>query len=86
MRGEGVGRALMVTQSNMTPFARQCLSEMAPKYMIEVFQEQELLVNITKHILVPEHQVLVLLFTSQRRLPPAVKATGSRLAECACRC
>lgn len=39
MRGEGVQRAVMVTQANMTPFAKQCLSEMAPKYYIELFQE-----------------------------------------------
>lgn len=25
-------------QANMTPFAKQCLSEMAPKYYIELFQ------------------------------------------------
>lgn len=36
MRNEGVARAVMVTQANMTPFARQCLAEMAPKYYIEV--------------------------------------------------
>ena len=36
MRNEGVNRAVMVTQVNMTPFARQCLQEMAPKYYIEV--------------------------------------------------
>ena len=36
MRNEGVSRAVMVTQANMTPFARQCLAEMQPKYYIEV--------------------------------------------------
>lgn len=58
MRNEGVQRAIMVTQANMTPFARQCLTEMAPKYSIELFQEAELLVNITKHSLVPQHRIL----------------------------
>ena len=58
MRGEGVARALMVVQAAMTPFAKQCLAEMAPKYIIELFQEAELLVNITKHVLVPDHRVL----------------------------
>ena len=46
-------------QANLTPFAKQCLTEMAPKYSIEVFQEQELLINITKHVLVPQHQVCI---------------------------
>ena len=36
MRGEGVFRALVVAAAPMTPFARQCLAEMAPKYTIEV--------------------------------------------------
>ena len=30
----------------------------APKFLIEQFQEQELLVNITEHVLVPKHEVL----------------------------
>jgi len=58
MRNQGVKRAIMVVQQNMTPFAKQCLSEMQPKYHIELFQEAELLVNITKHVLVPEHRIL----------------------------
>ena len=43
-------------QAALTPFAKQSLNEMQPKYLIEVFQEQELQVNITKHVLVPKHQ------------------------------
>lgn len=58
MKAEGVARALMVVQANLTPFAKQCLTEMQPKYNIEVFQELELMINITKHVLVPEHRLL----------------------------
>ena len=36
MRAESVFRAVVVAQVAMTPFARQCLTEMAPKYTIEV--------------------------------------------------
>lgn len=35
MKQEGVSRAIMVTVGNITPFARQCLQEMAQKYYIE---------------------------------------------------
>ena len=60
MRSEGnnVHRSIIVIQDKITPFAKQSLSEMQPKIMIEVFKEAELLVNITKHVLVPEHRVL----------------------------
>lgn len=92
MKSDNAQKALMVVQSNMTPFAKQCLQEMQPKYIIELvrrvlialfqgrhevtspccclfiqcqlfflpqqFKEEELLVNITQHVLVPEHRTL----------------------------
>jgi DNA-directed RNA polymerase I, II, and III subunit RPABC1 len=58
MKEEGVFRAIVIIQQNLTPFAKQALAEMAPRYMIEHFQEAELLVNITEHILVPKHKLL----------------------------
>ncbi|KAI8817041.1 RNA polymerase Rpb5, C-terminal domain-containing protein [Fimicolochytrium jonesii] len=51
-------KAIVVYQKNMTPSAKKVVTEMAPKYTIELFTEGELLVNITKHILVPDHEVL----------------------------
>jgi DNA-directed RNA polymerase I, II, and III subunit RPABC1 len=36
MRNEGVLRSIMVAQSNLTPFAKQCVVEMQPKYHLEV--------------------------------------------------
>ncbi|CAI5944510.1 unnamed protein product [Closterium sp. NIES-65] len=58
MKGSGLSRAIMVVQQNLTPFSKKILADMAPKYIIEVFQEGELLVNVTKHELVPQHVVL----------------------------
>ncbi len=36
MRSDAVSRAIMVVAAPMTPFAKQCLNEMQPKYLIEV--------------------------------------------------
>jgi hypothetical protein len=36
MREQMVQRAIMVVQSSMTPFAKQCLQEMQPKYYLEL--------------------------------------------------
>ncbi|XP_020216069.1 DNA-directed RNA polymerases II and IV subunit 5A [Cajanus cajan] len=58
MNSENVFRAILVLQTSLTPFARTCISEIASKFHLEVFQEAELLVNIKDHCLVPEHQVL----------------------------
>ncbi|KAK4413256.1 DNA-directed RNA polymerases II and IV subunitA [Sesamum alatum] len=58
MKEEGVHRAILVVQQNLTPFARTCISEISTKFHLEVFQEAELLVNIKEHVLVPQHQVL----------------------------
>eukprot|EP00955_Chlamydomonas_euryale_P107804 365802-Chlamydomonas_euryale.AAC.6 len=58
MKQENVTRAIMVITSNLTPFARQSLLDLMPRLNIEQFTENELLVNITKHVLVPEHRIL----------------------------
>lgn len=58
MKAESVSRAIMVIASNLTPFAKQCLLDLMPKLHIEQFTENELLVNITQHVLVPHHRIL----------------------------
>ncbi|KAG9510180.1 DNA-directed RNA polymerases I, II, and III subunit RPABC1, partial [Fragariocoptes setiger] len=58
MQEENISRAIIVVQQGMTPSAKQALTDMAPKYILEQFIESELLVNITEHELVPEHVVL----------------------------
>lgn len=60
MRQERVFRAILVVQQKLTPFANRAIhdQEVTRRYNVEVFLEAELLVNINKHMLVPEHQVL----------------------------
>jgi len=60
MNEEDAKRAILVVQQALTAFARQALTEIQASegLQIEVFQEPELLVNITEHVLVPQHMVL----------------------------
>lgn len=58
MKEEGVHRAILVVAQNLTPFARSVVADMQGKQVMEVFTEAELLVNITKHMLVPSHRIL----------------------------
>ncbi|ETV98036.1 hypothetical protein H310_09332 [Aphanomyces invadans] len=58
MKDENVTKAILIVQDGITPFAKQALNEMAPRYKIDHFKENELLVDITEHTLVPVHKVL----------------------------
>ena len=49
MQEENISRAIIVVQIGMTPSAKQALTDMAPKYILEQFLESELLINITEH-------------------------------------
>ena len=44
--------------SKFQNLAKQALEDMAPKYILESFFEQELMINLTEHELVPQHAVL----------------------------
>lgn len=58
MRQDSVGRAILVTNGKFSNFAKQSLLELAPLQLIEHFRDEELLVDITEHELVPLHVVL----------------------------
>jgi len=58
MKDEAVHRAVMVMPGTLTSFAKTSLQDISSKYHIEQFKENELLVNITQHVLVPEHRLL----------------------------
>lgn len=49
--------ALFIYQTSITPAAQRLIPSVAPA-IIETFQESDLVVNITKHVLVPKHIVL----------------------------
>uniref|UniRef100_A0A8C1SDI6 DNA-directed RNA polymerases I, II, and III subunit RPABC1 n=1 Tax=Cyprinus carpio TaxID=7962 RepID=A0A8C1SDI6_CYPCA len=49
MQEENITRAIIVVQTGMTPSAKQSLVDMAPKYILEQFLQQELLIKITEH-------------------------------------
>lgn len=51
-------RCIVVLDGNVSPPARTQIESMAPDIIFEVFQEEQLLVNITEHRLVPRHQLL----------------------------
>eukprot|EP00708_Paratrimastix_pyriformis_P002557 GAFH01001305.1.p3 GENE.GAFH01001305.1~~GAFH01001305.1.p3 ORF type:complete len:205 (-),score=29.73 GAFH01001305.1:1083-1697(-) len=55
MIAEGVKNAIVVVQDKLSSFAKQSLVAMAAKVHIEQFLQSELLVNITRHVLVPQH-------------------------------
>lgn len=45
-------RAIVVIGEKPTAFARAAIDQMAPKYRLDLFQEDELLVDVTEHSLV----------------------------------
>lgn len=68
MEERGITNAILVAQNTLTAFARnvsirmfvkwcgfQAIASVAPQRNIEYFVENELLVNITRHELVPKH-------------------------------
>ena len=58
MKEANVSHAILVVKQGVTPFARTALQEMAATFLIEHFRDNELLVDITEHKLVPAHQPL----------------------------
>ena len=54
-----IERGILIVQKQLTPSAKKIVAQMSSKYLLEVFLETELIVNITKHVLVPEHSILM---------------------------
>ena len=58
MHKEGIKRTVMIGKGNITPSAKQAIVEVQSHFIIEFFEENELLVNITEHESVPKHIVM----------------------------
>ncbi|WWC65146.1 uncharacterized protein I303_107760 [Kwoniella dejecticola CBS 10117] len=54
----GAKRGIIIWSEKMSPAAKKTLQELASEYHLEDFQESDLLVNITRHFLVPKHQIM----------------------------
>ncbi|KAJ2956427.1 hypothetical protein NQZ79_g7743 [Umbelopsis isabellina] len=58
MLTQNIPKGIIIFQQTMTSSANKVIQGMSSKYQLESFQEAELLVNITRHVLVPIHIVL----------------------------
>eukprot|EP00752_Nemacystus_decipiens_P005454 g4943.t1 len=60
MQEEDVKKAIIVIKGGITPFARSAIQELCAQREVQVedFKDAELMLDITEHTLVPEHQVL----------------------------
>ncbi|KAG5176901.1 RNA polymerase Rpb5, C-terminal domain-containing protein [Tribonema minus] len=60
MKDENVRKSIIVVRGGMTPLSRDANAQLCQQrgVQIEDFKDAELMVDITDHVLVPEHQVL----------------------------
>jgi len=57
LQKQGIENGIIIYPTSMTPTANKVVNQMN-EFNLEAFPEQELLVNITHHILVPQHEVM----------------------------
>jgi len=72
-----IREAILVVRQPLTPLARTAITEAMSKMRIEVFHENELIVNITRHELVPKY--LPLTAEEQKQLLSRYKMKPSQL-------
>ncbi|GAA5889389.1 hypothetical protein JCM6882_000729 [Rhodosporidiobolus microsporus] len=58
LESQKISRGVLIYKTSMTPSANKVITAMSQQFQIEAFQESELLVNITQHVLVPQHEVM----------------------------
>nr|CAB3489051.1 unnamed protein product [Digitaria exilis] len=57
VKDDNLSRLILILQSRIMSKARESIKEIFP-FKVDIFQITELLVNITKHVLKPKHEVL----------------------------
>jgi len=58
MESNQVTKGIIVMKVEVTAFARRALEKVSGRCQIETFKQDELMINITKHKLVPRHEIL----------------------------
>ena len=58
MEDNSVTKGIIVMKVDVTAFARKALEKVSGKCHVETFKQAELMINITKHKLVPQHEIL----------------------------
>lgn len=58
MKEDKVYNAIVVVRKGLSPQAKQSISLVNKCFNMDVFEEAQLLVNVTKHVLVPKHELL----------------------------
>ena len=57
---ESIKNGIIIYNKGITPLAKQNITELSDVLKIEFFDESELVINITKHELVPKHLLITL--------------------------
>mmetsp|Transcript_40903 Transcript_40903/g.36095 ORF Transcript_40903/g.36095 Transcript_40903/m.36095 type:complete len:212 (+) Transcript_40903:41-676(+) len=60
MKDNDVTKGIIVCKNDITAFARRALEKVRGSCHIETFKQSELMINITKHKLVPRHEILTM--------------------------
>ncbi|KAK8832738.1 hypothetical protein WA577_004132 [Blastocystis sp. JDR] len=58
MKEEDIASAVIVVKNKISNYARQACKKFEPVFHLDLFSENELLVDITEHFLVPQHILL----------------------------
>ena len=58
MASKKISRGIIVIRKVITPFARKALDRVNMQLTIELFTQSELMMNVTRHELVPRHVVM----------------------------